>query len=46
MGNGRIQFLEEVRDINYRVIFCLLKGSSYQGIVNISFQLGSLTDQG
>ena len=36
--------MAELRDINYRAIFFLIKGSSYQGIVCISFSLGKLTD--
>lgn len=38
--------MDWVREISYRIIFCLLKGSCYQGIVCISFQLGRLpTDE-
>jgi hypothetical protein len=44
MGCGRIRELDEVRDISYRAIFCIMKGSSYQGIVNVSFHLGKLRD--
>ena len=36
--------MPELRDINYRTIFFLMKGSSYQGIVCIRFSLGQLTD--
>lgn len=42
MGEGRVKQLKYLRDIAYRVIFCLMKGNAYQGIVTISFQLGTL----
>lgn len=44
MGRGRVGEARELRDISYRVILCVMKGCSYQGIVNVSFQLGKLRD--
>lgn len=45
MGEGRVKQLKYLRDIAYRVIFCLMKGNAYQGIVAISFQLGTLPSE-
>lgn len=42
--SGRIQHCEYLRDIHYRLILSLMKGNSYQGIVNISFWLEGLPD--
>lgn len=33
-----------MRDIHYKLILSLMKGNSYQGIVNISFWLDRLLD--
>lgn len=40
----RIGYLENVKDISYRLILSLMKGNSYQGIVNISFWLDGMVD--
>lgn len=40
----RIGYLENVKDISYRLILSLMKGNSYQGIVNISFWLDGIVD--
>ena len=39
-----IAYLENVKDISYRLILSLMKGNSYQGIVNISFWLDCIVD--
>jgi hypothetical protein len=44
LANGKIGYLENVKDICYKLILSLMKGNSYQGIVNISFWLDSLLD--
>ena len=40
----KIGHLENVKDISYRLILSLMKGNSYQGIVNISFWLDCIVD--
>ncbi len=44
VASGRIQHCEYLRDIHYRLILSLMKGNSYQGIVNILFWLEGLPD--
>lgn len=39
-----IGYLDNVKDISYRLILSLMKGNSYQGIVNISFWLDCIVD--
>ena len=45
MGSGVVSHLAYLQDINYRVILCLMKGSSYQGIVLINFNLSISSDE-
>lgn len=45
MRKGSIGVMNHLRDLHYRIILCLMKGNSYQGIVNISFLLDSFKDE-
>lgn len=44
LGEHAIRYLDNVKDISYRLILSLMKGNSYQGIVNISFWLDCIVD--
>lgn len=39
LGRGSVGMNVQVKDISYKIILSLMKGNSYQGIVNISFYL-------
>ena len=40
----KVEYLGHVRKISYKVILSLMKGNTYQGVVNISFVLEALPD--
>ena len=37
LSRGMVTILPQLKEISYRIILSLMKGNSYQGIVNISF---------
>ena len=45
MTSGKMAHIKGLKEISYRIIFSLMKGSTYQGIAIISFELDAFSSE-